>query len=282
MKSSRFSDVFYAGSKTFLAGEYSVLFGGSAVVLVTPPEFQLQVEKGKTNLTGIDRESPACLFYRSHDFSDLSIKFCDPHGGSGGFGASSGQFTMLYKLYLRLTGQKFSIDSFLGEYKKCLPFSVGVAPSGADCLSQYFNRHIFFNSLNRSVEPVDWNFPRLDFFVFKTGRKTLTHVHLRELSPMDVGELENSVLNLKKSFGNGDEELLIASLGIFFNLLKERKLVLDQTVEIVDRLLKIKGVRSAKGCGALGADSVIVIFEKSAKDVLLREAEALHLSVVPR
>ena len=40
-----------AGSKTFLVGEYSVLFGGSAVVLLTPPLFKLQVVEKYTELT---------------------------------------------------------------------------------------------------------------------------------------------------------------------------------------------------------------------------------------
>ena len=55
--------LFSAGSKTFLVGEYSVLFGGSAVVLVTPPRFELRVKSGETNLVGVEKDSPAGLFY---------------------------------------------------------------------------------------------------------------------------------------------------------------------------------------------------------------------------
>jgi mevalonate kinase len=272
------SNIFLSGSKTFLAGEYAVLFGGSAVVLVTPPEFQLTIKEGKTERFGIDVGSPADLFYKSHDFGGISMKFCDPHNGSGGLGASSAQFATLYKLHLQLTGQKFNVESFLDEYKRlsCLNEG-GVAPSGADCVAQYFNRHIFFNSQTQSTETINWNFPNLDFVVFKTEYKTPTYLHLQKLSPIRITELENAVLNIKKSFTDANEESLTYNVQIFFNLLKEKNLIMAQIALTVDRLLKIDGVKSAKGCGALGADAIIVIFEKSARSILLKKAQNLGL-----
>ncbi|MDR0968129.1 MAG: hypothetical protein LBL99_00650 [Holosporaceae bacterium] len=253
---------FSAGSKTFLVGEYSVLFGGGAVVLVAPPNFELKARKGKTDLIGVEKNSSAYSFYESHDFDGLSIEFFDPHNGAGGFGASSAQFATLYKLYLELTRREFNVDSFLEEYKK-LAGKKGVAPSGADCVAQYFNRDVFFDSETNSVEKIDWKFPNLDFAIFKTGIKVATHSHLQELSPIDVSELKNLTFGVKNSFRDLDEESLTKNTQAFFNALKDKGLVVDNTAKIVGDLLKIDGVKAAKGCGALCADAIIAIFEKT-------------------
>ncbi|MDR1561005.1 MAG: hypothetical protein LBS23_01475, partial [Holosporaceae bacterium] len=58
------STILSAKCKTFLVGEYSVLFGGSAVLLATNPQFKLQITKNeKSLLVGVPEESPAFLFY---------------------------------------------------------------------------------------------------------------------------------------------------------------------------------------------------------------------------
>ena len=265
---------FSVGSKTFLVGEYSVLFGGGAIVLITPPSFELRVTCGESSVIGIEKESPAFRFYESHDFRNLAIKFVDPHNGSGGFGASSAQFVMLYQLHLQRTKQQFGVDLFLEEYK-ALFRDVGVVPSGADCVAQYFNHHIFFDSKTNKIEKLDWKFPNLDFVVLKTKHKVATHLHLEELTAMDIAKLQNPVLNVRKSFLYNDEELLIKNTQDFFNLLKEYNLVIDQNIETVAKLLQIDGVKAAKGCGALGADTIVVIFEKQNAIQVLSLSEQL-------
>jgi mevalonate kinase len=253
---------FTAGSKTFLVGEYSVLYGGCAVVLITPPAFELRAAVGETSLLGIEKESPAFRFYESHDFADLAIEFIDPHNGSGGFGASSAQFVMLYQLYLQLTKRQFDIDLFLNEYKALSECSGRVVPSGADCIAQYFNHHIFFDSQTNNVEKLNWEFPHLDFAIFKTKHKIATHLHLKELRYMDIAKLQRPILNVKKSFLDNNEQLLIKNTQDFFNFLKDDNLIIDQNIKTVAKLFQIDGVKVAKGCGACGADTILVIFEK--------------------
>ncbi len=145
--------IFSAGSKTFLVGEYSVLFCGSAVVLSTEPFFTLQCDVGSTNLIGINELSPAGELYKKHQrlFENLSLTFTDPHNGSGGFGASSAQFALLYKLTLQLSNREFCIKDFLQEYRSFAPNN-GVLPSGADCVCQFLNHNIYFDSANCTAE----------------------------------------------------------------------------------------------------------------------------------
>jgi mevalonate kinase len=272
--------IFSAKSKTFLLGEYAVLWGGSAIVLITEPEFQLIVEKNAGNsyqLDGIDEGSPAFLFFTQHrdTFQNLRLRFCDPHNGSGGFGASSAQYVLLHQLYRQLTYSPWNIKQFLDEYRKHCRQSV--KPSGADCIAQQENQHVYFNSASNHVEHLNWNFDDLDFAILKTGIKVKTHVHLQQLHRMDVADLNNIVEKVRESFGDGNSSLLIKNISIFSHLLTEKKLVMDEICHLVSQLLKIKGVLAAKGCGALSADTIIVIFDKRDRENILNFCKNLNL-----
>ncbi|MDR1375832.1 MAG: hypothetical protein LBJ45_03410 [Holosporaceae bacterium] len=280
------ANVFSAKSKTFLVGEYAVLFGGSAVLLATNPEFKLLVAPktaAENFLTGVSDESAANKFYLAHAdvFKNLSIGFVDPFKGAGGLGASSAQFVLLYKLYLRLSEGKFAANSFLEEYKTLAANGDGSPkPSGADCLTQYYNHSICFDSHSGSVRKICWNFPRLDFAIFRTGFKVVTHEHLRKLQPLDIAELESFSSIVQQSFSDGDEHSLVENVQNFFNVLKKKKLALEQTSDLVEKFLKHDGVLAAKGCGAMGADTIIVIFSKERKNSVLEIAKNLGLSTI--
>jgi mevalonate kinase len=270
--------IFSVKSKTFLVGEYGVLFGGGAIVLLTEPEFQLIVHQDTNcngSLEGIDEGSPAFLFFKQHQdvFQNLRLCFVDPHNGSGGFGASGAQYVLLHQLYRQLTCSSWDTDRFLDEYRGHCRQPVG--PSGADCVAQQENQHIYFNSLDNRVERLTWNFDDLDFAIFKTGIKIKTHVHLRQLRPMDVADLNDITEKVRENFIEGNSALLPKNILDFFHLLDKKGLVIDETRHLVNQLLKIKGIRAAKGCGAMSADTIIVIFDKS--DMVLESSDFLNL-----
>lgn len=269
-----------ANSKTFLIGEYCVLFGGGAIVITTPPEFKLTVKKNEeSRIIGINEKSPAFSFYTKHKsiFKDLSIEFIDPHSESGGFGASSAQFTMLYKLFLSLMHCDLKIKSFLEEYK----YFAGKA-SGADCISQIYNHHVIhFNSENNLVTNLEWNFDAIDFLIFKTGFKTSTHIHLSQLNEnLDISELNIHVENAKLSFVKKDNANLISSVNSFFSSLKKFGFVLENTSELVKSFINIDGVFAAKGCGAMCSDAILVIFDANNKSNVIEEAKKLKLTLI--
>lgn len=271
-----------AGSKTFLVGEYSVLFGGSAVVLSTEPYFTLRHDVGSTNLGGINELSPAGKLYKKHQylFENLSLTFIDPYNGSGGFGASSAQFALLYKLMLQLSNREFCIKDFLQEYRSFVPDN-GVLPSGADCVCQFLNHHIYFDSKTCTAESIEFNLPNIAFAIFKTNFKVATHEHLRTLhSDFDISELQQCTQNVANGLKTKNEKLVINGINDFFQHLCEMNLILPQTKEIVSQLKKDSVILAAKGCGALGADTVIVLYEKDAKNRVISTANNLGLKTV--
>jgi mevalonate kinase len=274
------SKVIPAKSKTFLIGEYCVLFGGSAIILATNPEFKLivqEIEK-ETTISGVSKESPAFLFYIKHKdvFRNLTIEFIDPYKGSGGLGASSAQFTTLYKLYLSLTHCNFDVNLCLKDYKY-----FAEKASGSDCISQYYNQHTYFNSKNNTIENLGWNFENIDFAIFKTNFKTATHQHLSQLKPnFNISKLNIYVENVKQSFANKDSDCLISSVNLFYSSLNEFGLALDKTNALVEKIMDTEGVLAAKGCGAMCSDTILVIFDKNKKQNILATAKGLELIII--
>jgi mevalonate kinase len=258
--------VFSAKSKTFLVGEYSVLFGGGAILLLTKPEFVLSTKSEATSIDGVHPNSPAYAFYLAHrnTFKDMSIKFVDPHGGLGGFGASSAQYALLYKLFLFLSDTNFEISQFLDEYRKLArDENSNSKPSGADCLAQYYDNHIFFDAKTSRVEHLEWLFPDIAFVIFKTKFKLATHSHLQELGRIKIDKLLPFVLNVKQSILTADRHLLRENIRGFFCTLHDMGFVDAAVFRAVNEILKIDGVVAAKGCGAKCVDTIVVIFEKS-------------------
>ena len=266
-----------AKSKTFLVGEYCVTCGGSAIVLCTDPKFRLRVKNSKnTQLRGIKEGSPAFTFYMENRkfFKNLFVKFIDPHKKTGGFGASSAQFATLYKLRSSIIDENnVNISKFLDEYRLIAGKGQDIKPSGADCLAQFQNNHIYFNSNTNKIEDLQWNFKDIDFLIFKTGNKVATHEHLRKLSPdfirANTGYMNQIVERVKKAWVQVDSENFVNNIMDFSALLNDLGFVCDKTEKLVSKILKIKGILAAKGCGAMASDTIIIIFEKKMRNKII-------------
>jgi mevalonate kinase len=276
--------IFSAKSKTFLVGEYAVLFGGRAILLATDPEFQLvvsRIDSREAILTGMAESSPGFLFFRKYRrvFDHLEIKFLDPYDGGGGFGASSAQYVLLYRLYSHLTGKPIQLEAFLDEYRY---FAGGgrVIPSGADCVLQLHNRHIYFDSRNYYVEPLNWNFPDIEFAIFRTNTKVPTHDCLQNLPTIDVSDLNSYVDDAKKSFLLENAETLCKSVINFSRAIVGKNLATKEIGSAIDLLLCTNGVLAAKGCGAMLADTIVVIFQKKKKKIVLKAIEIMTKQTV--
>lgn len=280
--------IFTAKSKTFLLGEYVVRSGGSSIVLATNPEFQLVCEKSDgasfAGLKNCDVASPAREFYDLHakTFEGLCISFIDPYKKSGGLGASSAQFTLLYKLFLQLTGGSFNTSQFLHEYKS-LKCNLKSNPSGADCVCQFNNQHTYFDSAAQIYENILWCFFDIDFAVFKSNVKISTSKHLEECGEIlndDLFSLNQCVKSAYCSFIANDSQMLADSVNKFYHILESNNLVIKSTKQIVSCMKNIGAVLAVKGCGALLADTIVVIFRKNCFEAIAKQAVKMELTYV--
>lgn len=291
-----------AKSKTFLVGEYCVTCGGSAIVLCTSPSFLLKVGKKLEMIKGIKSSSPAFAFYKLHAdvYRGLFINFYDPHCRAGGFGASSAQFAMLYKLKKKIEGNELENESISNEYiAKFLQEYHSIAqhmkanfrhssinnglikPSGADCLAQLHNSNIYFNSSTNEVEKLEyWPFTDINFVIIRTGEKLPTYRHLCQLSAGFIEEnsprLSDIVEGVREAWKKQNSDDFVEGVRNFGKSLQDLGLVATKTKKILEEIIKLKEVVAAKGCGAMGADTILVVFEDGAKEKVMRELLAIE------
>ena len=272
-------------SKSFFAGEYSALNGGPAIIVATAPRFELRVRAGAGFTMGIHKESPAGKLIQQHSlfFNQFDLEFFDPHMGRGGWGASTAQFLAAYRL-LHWQGsadpegdQESYFDhenltspmvlGLLESYKQLAWDGRGLPPSGADLVGQLKGGITFFEKRQKLITSLKWAFSDLEFYLIPTGAKVATHHHLQELSGFNTDLLESSVRRVHRAFTSASQTDLIEGLHFISKELEDQHLVFQSTQEYLKSLNSIPGVLAAKGCGALGADVVLVVTQKS-KSVL--------------
>lgn len=262
--------VFSVPGKTFLAGEYLVLNEGPALLFLSQPCFELTAKPGKGQVEGLHQNSPAGLFIRKHKdyFAKLDISFKDPHQGIGGFGASTAQFLSAYALWLYKEAAQLDMEKIL-DFKHILEayYEVawngqGLRPSGADVVGQLIGSLTFFEKRQGLINVKNWPFSGLEFYLIHTGNKVATHEHLRMLKKFDTTNLEQSFVQIKESFDVASEEKFLEGIKSYAKGLKELNFTCEPTLNLLKDLQSIPGVRAAKGCGALGADVVLVITKK--------------------
>lgn len=283
------------------------MFGGRGIILLTPLKFSLRLLPGQPPfLSGVKRASPASNFYQKHKevFKNFRISFFDPYRSSafkrkftnhfpgktditctGGFGGSSAQFTLLYKAYLKLKNQEFYIKKFLGEFwEASQAINARYKPSGADIISQYNNSHILYDSKNRTFKTICINFKKIGIAIFKTGVKISTHEHLSNLVNLDFSNLishANKAADVFLKFDKTREDFFISELADnvneFYNEALKLGIVIDSTQKWINALMNIDGVKAAKGCGALLADSIIILFDIEKKEEIFSKAKKLGL-----
>lgn len=263
--------------KTFLAGEYLALTGGSSLLFCSSPRFELHVKKIESKDHALrngecpfHQESPAGkLFERNKDFyQQYSYKFVDPYAGAGGWGASTAQFLTLYALRAYETESKrdgeryFDVKTLLQDYIQFSWNGEGLAPSGADLVAQFIGKLVWYDKAAGRMSALKWPFSSLNIALIQTGNKVPTHEHLKNMTSEKLQALApmQAVMNrMHEALSTENESQFIESVMNFRSCLKSSQLESESTSDLLESISKIDGVLAAKGCGALGADVVFVL-----------------------
>lgn len=281
-------------SKTFLLGEYAVLVGAPAYILCTEPRFSLEVSDNcalyDVASTLFHPLSPAGIFVKANEnfFANYSFRFYDPHNGSGGFGASSSQFLMLYSFYYWVKNNKNlqeiylnqNLKSLLTTFRDCAWKNIGVPPSGADIAAQLSGYFCYFSQSTPCAVNKNWPFKNLAFYLVRTGIKQATHTHLESLHVNTFDLLKNLVCNLKNIIYLNNENDFIKLTTEYQAELFRLKLTSPFTIELLNKLMENKSILAAKGCGAMGADVIAVFFQRNDKEKIQNYLQTINLSIV--
>ena len=252
-----------APAKTFMVGEYAVLAGGPALMLCTAPRFELRVTRGPTAVVGIPAAAPAArwLGARAPLLDDYHLEFVDPFAGAGGLGASGAQFLLCHALTTLLQssfarGLDGPVLADLWSDYRALAAGGG---SGADVLSQRAGAvaEVDLTALTARARP--WPYPELGWTLVRTHRRVATHEHVGALGADTPSLFVRPAQECVAAFGAAPSEVFVKKLREFSDAIVEFGLQAETTANLVRRLEGEPWCLLAKGCGALGAEVILLL-----------------------
>ena len=248
-------------AKTFLVGEYAALKGQSAILLTTTPCFELHTS-AQTGLQGIHPDSPAGRWWAQCHL-DNGFSWHDPYAGLGGLGASSAQFLAVYLACAAARQQKMTRKSLLDDYQQMAQLS-GVLPSGYDVLAQYSQGCVYLNQQNEQHESFAWPFADIGFILLHSRQKLATHEHLKSLKLTDATDyLSELVDHAKIAFLQKSSYHLVEVVKAYHQALHAQGWVAEHSLNCIQRLYQETDALAIKGCGAMGADVLLLLLKQS-------------------
>ena len=253
-------------AKSFVIGEYVALAGETAILMSHTPGFKFSLTE-EPGLIGIHPDSPAgLLWHESNDLSNQGGRWDDPYQGLGGLGASSAQFIGVYRARMALSHRELERESLLESYCNITQPKTGVAPSGYDVLAQLQQGFVHINRKKGAYESFSWPFKDLATLFIHTQKKLATHLHLQSLSTrLDVAELLRLAKSALVGCEQGDSQRFIDMINAYHLALNQRGWVAPHTLSAIEEIRSLCPVLAAKGCGAMGADVILLVIERSAE-----------------
>lgn len=266
-------------AKTFLLGEYIALSGLPALLLTTQPCFQLSLTQDAT-LHGIHPASPAGRFWLDQALSrQYGLDWQDPYRGIGGLGASSAQFLGAVRLYSQLTENNLDERTILSLYWQYAWSGEGLKPSGYDVLAQMNAGCVYIE--NYQAQTFAWPFPNLDWTLIHTDNKLATHLHLLQAQlPDNIDELAQICFHGHQAFQNRDEMDFVQAVRAYHQALAKGQRVADHSLQLLGQLEKQPLVLAAKGCGAMGADKILIIHSRENRLPLHQWLQTQHHPII--
>lgn len=245
-------------AKTFLLGEYAAVAEASALLLTTAPYFEVTLTEHEL-LEGIHRDSPGGLWWQQQPHHGKGLSWHDPYQGRGGLGASSAQFIGSYLASCFMHNNTPSLANMLQAYYQCAWNGTGLRPSGYDLIAQTQYGCVYINRQHNQIQTYSWPFKDLSFVLVHTGVKLATHHHLEETALPPIEKLSAIVDKAKEAFDKANSNLLIQCINDYHIQLKQHHLVAQHSLELIDEYFSYPEVQAIKGCGALGADILLII-----------------------
>jgi len=249
--------------KTFLFGEYAILVEGACLGIGTSPCFTF--DKNSTVDMAVHENSPAGRFILKHKIDSFALNLSNPYK-VGGFGASTAEF--LY-FYLNSNLDK-NIQTCVECYRDLYQGS-SEQPSGMDVVTQLMGGLSLIDIHHQQIRHkyIDWPFLDIDFVICSTGLKVQTHQHLAELDRKKCFDLVGPSHELYDLVQKPQVDPFFIALNEWVNRLVKLNLIHSEILDLkkqLDRVFKDQlSFFESKPCGALGADVIILFFNKNEK-----------------
>lgn len=267
-------------AKTFLLGEYAAIAGAPAIVLTTSPCFELTLSD-TVGLHDIHPASPAGRWWMQHGPADMGLQWYDPYQGCGGMGASSAQFLGAYLASMHVKKKTVNQQDMLDAYVQSAWSGEGLRPSGYDVLAQSLQACVYLNRQNSICQTYSWPFHDIAFLLLHTGQKLATHDHLKVTTlPNEMSQLAALVDRAKNAFDHADSHSLIEAVNAYHQQLATMNLVAKHSERHIAFFMGQPDVLAAKGCGAMGADVLLLIVPIKKQAVVSRRLSTMGWKIV--
>ena len=267
-------------AKTFFVGEYAAVFGAPAFLLTTTPCFEL-IPCQQPGLHNIHPESPAGRWWSVHGLDSVGLEWRDPYQGLGGLGASSAQFLAVYWAQHQLSQSLTSTPALMNDYFNVAWKGLGLRPSGYDVLAQQSQACVFVNKAGLSTESFSWVFDDLAFVLLHSKQKLATHEHLESLNTLNRFQpLAELVEQAKLAFDSKNTGLITDTVNEYHRQLQHANLVAEHSLHHIKRFQNHPKVLAVKGCGAMGADVILLLVAASELKSMIQELTQDHWTVL--
>ena len=274
---------YFVPSKTFLFGEYAVLYHGQALLLATQPGVTLVLDTDRripinTFLATISQHpsSPAGKLWGR--CSELPAIISHESPGKGFGGSSAYAMCALEYLYTFETDTIHHNTGFLFYYdtiKALSEIGKGVSPSCADVAAQFFGKCTITDLQNKAASSHAWPFSCIDFAIIHTGNYYATHTHLTTIESLDATFLAITQKGIS-AFLASDAERFTHAVSEYQKCLCANNLQLSYTTHCIAKLKSAPGFITAKGCGAMGAETICVFFDASYKQAICAYLDSMN------
>ena len=267
-------------AKTFLLGEYAAIAEGSAIILSTAPYFELSLASDE-HQSGIHPDSPAGVWWQKQHSSDQGLSWHDPYNGCGGLGASSAQFIGSYLASCTLHNKIPDLNTMLEAYYQSSWSGSGLRPSGYDVIAQSQQGCVYINKKTKQIQTYNWPFEDLSLLLIHTGVKLATHHHLQAVTlPTHINQLSAIVDETRLAFEQRNSEQLIKNINDYHSQLANLNLVAPHSLDFINKLKTYPEVLAIKGCGAMGADILLIVTKRHHSPLLSEKLLAQNWSVL--
>lgn len=267
-------------AKTFLVGEYAAIEGHAALLLTTTPCFELEVTH-QAGMDGIHPDSPAGQLWQAAKINEKGLQWRDPYQGKGGLGASSAQFIGCYKAISALENKTEDLRELLELYDRYAFNGQGLKPSGYDIIAQYQHGCVYIDKKNDELDLFNWPFKEIGFLLAHTGKKLATHEHLQQSSlPKNLQRLAQLSQLAKKALLHTDSQQLLDAINQYHQQLLESNLVAEHSKTLINDLKNNSNILAIKGCGALGADILLIIGPIQEQPTLIEQIKEKNLELI--
>ncbi len=255
-------------SKTFLIGEYAVLDGASALIASTTPYFNFKVNMQSSKLSHpFHSESAAGIYIEKNReiFSQIQIELMEKR--PSGFGLSSAEWNCVVTI-ASLLKNDVSVYDLWKEYVQ-----IAKNTSGADVVAQKLGGLCHFCMNPFTAENLIWSFSDIHFAFILTGESLETWKHLKDFKKESLDRLKNISHLSVDALKNKDEKKFIQSIKDYDQELQKKSWITPATRSLLEELKLHSEVLALKGCGALGAESVVFFFRKENKEKLFQSIQ---------